>query len=419
MDVRIRLTVMQFLQFFAWGAWIVTAAAYYFETLNLTGTQVGALFGLMGIASLLTPGLVGMIADNWVSQERLYSLLQLVAGLALIGASLTTDYSTLFWLMLVNAFCFMPTLSLGYSLCYRVLRDSHFDVITAFPRIRVFGTIGFIAAMWTISISRWELSSRQFMVGGIAGIVLSLYALTLPHSPPKPDRPRDSIWAALGLRSLAFFRIRLLAVFLVFAFLMGTLLSLSSTWVSAFLHDFVSQPQYSNSLATQYPAVLISISQVSEIVFILLIPFFLRRFGIKMVMLLSFLAWAVRFALLGFGNPGSGVWMLVLAMIVYGCAFDFFNIAGSMFVETEVDESSRSSAQGLFMTMVNGAGGLVGGLVGGVLVDTNTVAGNPDWTRIWLMCSAYAIVLAGLFVVLFRYRYTAPNRGTVASPVGM
>lgn len=401
-DVRIRLAIMQFGQFFTWGAWLVTVGAYGVETLGLSGTQVGLLFTVMGVAALVMPGVVGLLADTRVDATRLYAGLQAVAGVGLLAAASATGYAGLFWAMVVITFAYMPTVSLGYAAAYAILEREGRDPVHSFPAIRAVGTVGFIAAMWTVSLAGWELSRAQFVVAGVSGLALAAYSLTLPACPP-PGRTGAASWrSVLGLGSLRFLRDRTIGVFLVFACLLGTLLSVSSTWTDDFLHSFASTPAFTDSFAVQYPALLISLSQVSEVAFILSIPFFLGRFGIKVVMLMSFAAWAIRFTLLGVGNPGPGLLLLVAAMIVYGAAFDFFNVSGSLYLETVVPAASRGSAQGAFNSMVNGWGAIVGGLLAGWLYDSFTVDGATDWTTFWFVCAGYAVVLAVAFTVLFR-----------------
>lgn len=402
MSVRRRLTIAQFGQFFVWGCWLVTLGAYALTTVGLSGPQVGVLYSMLGLSSLVTPGLVGLAADRWLSPERLYASLHAVAGLALLGASLAEDVIGLFVAMAVVALAYMPTISLGYAVSYALLEGADEDVVAVFPRIRVWGTVGFIVAMWTVSLSGWELSSAQLVLGGTVELCLAGYLLTLAHRPPAGIRREGTVWSALGLDAFRFFRSRQLAVFFAFAFALGVLLALSGNWVDVFLHDFGTQPTYADALAVRYPAMLISLSQVSEVVFILLIPFFLGRLGIRFVMLLAMTAWVVRFALLGFGDPGAGLWLLLGAMIAYGCAFDFFNIAGSLYVETQVAGESRASAQGLFMMMVNGFGAVAGSLIGGFLFDVFTTDDVTDWGGFWLTCMGCAAILMVLFVALFR-----------------
>lgn len=410
MYLRTRLTVMQFLQFFVWGAWLVTIGAYCINTLNFTGAQVGTIFSLMGFASLFTPALAGMIADRWLKPIYVYAILQTVSGLALIGASFATSYQTLLPWMMLNALAFMATIPVGYAICYDNLERAQLDIVGSFPKIRVFGTLGFIAAMWTTSLNGWELTANQLILGGVAGLILAAYSLSLPKWPVVGTRESGSLVRLLGLDSFKFFKQKSLAVFFIFAFLLGTMLQLSNNWVDTFLHSFASVPAYESTFAVRYPAILVSLSQFSEMVFILLIPFFLRRYGIKVVMLMALVAWVLRFALLGLGNPGPGLWMLLLAMLVYGCAFDFFNVAGSLYTESQVEPANRSSAQGMFMMMVNGFGVIVGSLIGGFLFDAFTVDGNTDWRAIWLVLSVYAAVLVAVFIPSFKYKHVPPPR---------
>lgn len=417
-NLRLQLTVVQFGQFFAWGAWLITLGAYAIKTLGMSGRQVGVLYSVMGIASIVMPGLIGVVADRWVSPERLYAALHAVAGVGLLAAATTGNSGLFFGLMSLVMFAYMPTISLGYAVSYSLLEEEDRDIVKAFPRIRVWGTVGFIAAMWMVSLSASELSARQFVIAGVAEAALGIFALTLPRRAPAGERRADNIWTALGLDAFRFFTHRRLAVFFLFAATLGILLALSGNWVDIYLHDFASQPQYAGQLAVRYPAMLISLSQISEVAFILAIPALLPRLGIKGVMLMSFAAWVVRFGLLAFGDPGPGVWMIVGAMIAYGCAFDFFNIAGSLYVETQVVGASRASAQGLFMMMTNGVGAVIGALLGGNLYAAFQAGGSTDWQGFWLSCAAGALALGLLFAVAFRVPSASTQPSESASTPG-
>ena len=259
-----------------------------------------------------------------------------------------------------------------------------------------------------VSLSRLETTGGQFYVASAASLLLGLYAFTLPKCPPRFDRTRHrSLLDALGLTSFSLFRNRNMAVFLVFAMFLGAALQLTNAYGDTFLHDFANIAAYRNLVAVKYPAIIMSISQVSETLFILAIPFVLKRFGIKTVMTVSMLAWVLRFGLFAYGDPGSGLWMIVLSCIVYGMAFDFFNISGSLFVETQSDASIRASAQGLFMLMANGVGAMLGSSISGIVIDRffTDAGGSKDWHGIWLSFAAYALVVAVLFVIVFKHKH--------------
>lgn len=302
----------------------------------------------------------------------------------------------------------MPTISLAIAVAYSALKRDGKDVVTYYPPIRVYGTIGFIVALWVVSLLHIETTAEQFYVASIASLVLGLYAFTLPKCPPLLNsRVKKSLADALGLQSFALFKNRKMAVFFLFAMLLGAALQLTNAYGDTFLHDFANIPAYKNLIAVKYPAIIMSISQVSETLFILAIPFFLKRFGIKKVMLISMFAWFFRFGLFAYGNPGDGLWMIILSCIVYGMAFDFFNISGSLFVESQTDPSIRASAQGLFMMMTNGVGAVLGSSISGIIIDqfyTNP-DNSKDWQGIWTSFSLYALAVAIFFMILFKHKH--------------
>ena len=408
MSIKLRLTILSFLQFFIWGAWLITIGAYWFQTKNWSGAQFGAIFSTMGIASIFMPSLMGIVADKWVNAEKLYGALHLLGGLTLCAIPFVTDPGVFFWVILLNMIFYMPTLSLSIAVSYSALKTQGLDVVKDYPPIRVWGTVGFIAAMWTVTFLGFEKSANQFYVAAGAAGLLGLYSFTLPKCPP-PARGASgrSLVDALGLKSFALLRDRKLATFFVFALLLGAALQLTNAYGDTFLHDFDKVPAYRDTLTVRHPAFIMSISQISETLFILAIPFFLRRFGIKQVMLFSMVAWVLRFGLLAYGNPGGGLWMIILSCIVYGMAFDFFNISGSLFVETQTQPSIRASAQGLFMMMTNGFGAVLGSSVSGLVIQHyfTDAGGNKDWPGIWLAFAAYALAIAVLFVFIFKHKH--------------
>jgi len=407
-NIKLRLIVMNFLQFFIWGSWLITIGAYWFQTKQWSGTEFGALFSTMGIASLFMPSIAGIIADKWVDAEKLYGVFHLCGALILFSLPMINDPFTMFWVMLLNMMFYMPTISLAIAVAYSALKRDGKDVVIHYPPIRVYGTIGFIVALWVISLLHIETTAEQFYVASIASLVLGLYAFTLPKCPPLlSSGAKKSLADALGLQSFALFKNRKMAVFFLFAMLLGAALQLTNAYGDTFLHDFANNPAYKNLIAVKYPAIIMSISQVSETLFILAIPFFLNRFGIKNVMLISMFAWFLRFGLFAYGNPGDGLWMIILSCIVYGMAFDFFNISGSLFVESQTDPSIRASAQGLFMMMTNGVGAVLGSSISGIVIDqffTNP-DNSKDWQGIWTSFSLYALVVAILFIFLFKHKH--------------
>lgn len=403
MPIRFRLTVMNFLEFFVWGAWLISLGAYLANTLHFTAVQIGSIYGTLAIASLFMPALLGIVADRWINAERVLGLCHLAGAACLVWASTATDFRTLYAAMFLNSLAFVPTIALNNTVSYAILEERGYDIVRDFPPIRVWGTIGFIVAMWCVDLLHWTQNPAQFYISAAAGVVLGLYCFTLPPCPPAGAGQGKGLASAMGLDALVLLKRRTTLVFLVFGMFLGAALQITNMFGAAFLDDF--RTAFPDAFGVRHPNILLSISQVSETLFILTIPFFLRRFGIKQVMLMSIFAWVLRFGLFAVGNPGPGLPLLVLSMIVYGMAFDFFNISGSLFIEEEVAPSIRASAQGLFMLMTNGVGAFFGSLLSGMVVDAFTRDGVKDWPSIWATFAAYALVLGLVFPFAFRYRH--------------
>lgn len=407
MNLKFRLILMNFLQFFIWGSWLLTIGAYWFQTKQWSGTEFGAIFSTMGIASLFMPAIAGIIADRWINAEKLYGILHILASAVLFSIPLINDPSIMFWVMLINMIFYMPTISLSITVAYSALKRNNMDIIKEYPPIRVWGTIGFIVALWVISLTGFEKSAMQFYVASIASFSLGIYAFTLPKCPPLGGDKKGSFIDALGLNAFKLFKNAKMALFFLFAMFLGASLQLTNAYGDTFLHDFAKIDAFKDLIAVKYPAIIMSISQISETLFILTIPFFLKRFGIKKVMLMSMLAWVLRFGLFAYGDPAGGLWMIILSCIIYGMAFDFFNISGSLFVETQSDASIRASAQGLFMMMTNGFGAVLGSRISGIIIDKyfSFENGNFDWQGIWLTFTAYSLVIAILFALFFKHKH--------------
>ncbi len=448
MSVKLRLTIMSFFQFFVWGAWLITIANYWFGTKNWDGTQFGAIFATMGIASLFMPTLMGIIADRWINAEKLYSILHLLYAVTLIYLPQVNDPQVFFYVILLAMCFYMPTLALSNSISYTALTSGNYDLVKSFPPIRVWGTVGFIAAMWLVNLTGNKATAHQFHIAGAAAVALSLFALTLPKCPPKNSKSENQTFVqTFGLEAFKLFSNYKMALFFIFSMFLGGALQLTNAYGDVFLDEFKFYPKYADSIVVKFSTIIMSISQISETLFILAIPFFLKRFGIKNVMLISMFAWVLRFGLFAYGDPGAGLWMIVLSCIVYGMAFDFFNISGSLFVETSTNSHIRSSAQGLFMMMTNGFGAVLGSLISGWAIDQyftlsftdinalasylHTEASNntlislvqaqgvaignsgilsahiflKDWHNIWLAFAGYTLVIAILFAVLFKHKH--------------
>lgn len=407
MSIKLRLTAMSFLQFFVWGAWLITVANYWFGTKHWDGAQFGAIFSTMGIASIFMPTLCGIIADRWINAEKLYGTLHILGGLTLFYVPQVTSPTDFFWVILVAMIFYMPTIALSNSVAYNALKKGNLDVVKDFPPIRVWGTVGFIVAMWITNLTDNKASENQFYIAAIAAVFLGFYAFTLPKCLPEgKTADSKSFIDLIGLSSFKLFADYKLALFFLFSMFLGAALQLTNAYGDVYLDDFKLLPEYADSLVVKYSTIIMSISQISETLFILAIPFFLKRFGIKQVMLFSMIAWVLRFGLFAYGNPGDGLWMIIMSCIVYGMAFDFFNISGSLFIETSTDSTIRSSAQGLFMMMTNGFGAILGSITSGYVIDKFfTTSLGKDWHSIWLSFAIYALVITIAFAIFFKHKH--------------
>ncbi|HNF37503.1 MAG TPA: nucleoside permease [Chitinophagaceae bacterium] len=408
MNLKLRLTIMSFLQFFVWGAWLITIATYFFSHNMGTGTQFGDIFSTLALSSLFMPALAGIIADKWVNAEKLYGVLHILYGAILFYVPQVHDASTLYYVIFGAMICYMPTISLSNSIAYTILKNNNYDVVKDFPPIRVWGTIGFIAAMWVTNLTGSKDNANQFIIGAIAAMILGIFSFTLPKCPPQKTIAKDaSIIEQLGLKAFSLFSNYKMAAFFIFSMFLGAALQLTNMYGDVYLSEFGKVPEYHDSFVVKYSTIILSISQVSETLFILAIPFFLKKFGIKKVMLISMLAWVVRFGLFSYGDPAGNLWMIILSCIVYGMAFDFFNISGSLFVETTTDSKIRSSAQGLFMMMTNGIGAFLGSRISGWMIDRfyTTANGDKQWHGIWLVFAIYALIVAVLFAIFFKHKH--------------
>ena len=436
MNIKIRLIILSFLQFAVWGAYL-TSMGNYLGSIGL-GQQIGLFYAMQGFVSILMPAIMGIIADRWIPAQKLLGISHLIAAIFLGAAgyygmqhSDSTDFTTLFTLYSLSVMFYMPTIALSNSVAYSVLINNNFDTIKTFPPIRTFGTIGFIVAMLFVNFAGFENGNftlnfsnsqgfvsfqntyAQFFVSAFLGVVLSAYSFTLPHCPTNKSDEKQTLYDALGLKAFALFKDKKMAIFFVFSMLLGISLQITNGYANPFITSFKDIPQYADSWGANNANALISLSQVSETLCILLIPFCLKKFGIKKVMLMAMFSWFLRFGLFAVGDPGSGVWMFILSMIVYGVAFDFFNVSGSLFVDQETDDNIRSSAQGVFMMMTNGLGSTIGMLVAGEIVnyyqifsDIDPVTKMNGWYSAWTIFACYSLVVAIMFMIVFKYKHT-------------
>lgn len=428
MQLKIRLMIMNFLQFAIWGAYLTCMGTFLFT--HGLARNIGIFYSIQGIVSIFMPALIGIVADKWIPAQKMLGISHAISGVAMIAAGaygLSTgeavQFGPLFSLYTIAVAFYMPTLALSNSVAYNALDMANMDTVKHFPPIRVFGTIGFIVTMWIVDLMGFQQTAAQFVVSGGIGIVLAIYAFTLPKCPISKSTEKKSFVDALGLRAFTLFKDPKMAVFFIFSMLLGVSLQITNGFANPFLESFKHLPEYANTFGAQHANILISLSQISETLCILLIPFFLKRFGIKKVMLIAMFAWVLRFAFFGLGNPGGGVWLFVLSCIVYGVAFDFFNISGSLFVDQETDTSIRSSAQGLFMLMTNGIGATIGTLGAQLIVnkcvfskfhqvaesakDTLAMDIWHGWQTSWYVFAAYALLVAIVFIFAFKYKKQA------------
>ena len=377
---------------------------YLGKNLHFEGSQIGSFYATMGIASLFMPAVMGVIADRWIQAQRLLGISHIVAAVLMIVASQQTHYETLYPLVLLSVMFYMPTIALSNTVAYNALNKASLDTVKAFPPIRVWGTIGFICAMWVVDLTGWKESAFQLNFSAILGIALGLYCMTLPACEVNRNVKSTSWIDTLGLRAFALFKEKKMAIFFLFSMMLGMSLQITNAFADGYIVSFGDVAkygtQYLDTFGVKHSTILISLSQISETLCILLIPFCLKRFGIKNVMLISMFAWVLRFGLLGAGNPGVGVWMFVLSMIVYGVAFDFFNISGSLYVDKETEPGIRASAQGVFMIMTNGFGAFIGSYVAGWVVQ------SFGWPISWYIFAGYALAVAVLFALIFKYKHT-------------
>ena len=435
MNLKTRLAIMNFLEFAVWGAYL-TCMSNYLGSVGL-GDLIPWFYSIQGLVSLFMPTLIGILADRLIQPQRMLGICHFLAGLFMIGCwymgwqtglgNEIENRSLFVTLYTLSVAFYMPTIALSNTVAFSSLNHGGYDTIKDFPPIRVLGTVGFIVLMWFVNCAgysseegfffgmtgsnRFQYTYMQFLVSGLLSLVLALYTLTLPPCPIQKDGKKKSLSESFGLNAFKLFGQKRMALFFIFSMLLGMSLQVTNGYATPFITSFSGIAEYADSFGARNATLLTSLSQISEALCILMIPFFLKRFGIKIVMLMSMIAWVLRFGLFGLGNPGDGLWMFILSMIVYGVAFDFFNVSGALFVEQETDKSIQASAQGLFMLMTNGIGASVGTLAAGAVVNhycswqEGYLIG--DWRTTWLLFASFSLVVAILFVLLFRVKKEA------------
>ena len=413
-SIKLRLIIMNILQWAVWGAYLTSMGSYLFSV--GLATKIGIFYAIQGIVSIFMPTLMGIVADKFIPAQRLLGLCHGISGVGMVGAGLygmmagnEVSFGILFGLYAIGAAFYMPTIALSNAVAFKVLETNGYDTVKDFPPIRVFGTVGFILAMLFVNFVsidgvQFQNSYNQFLTSGVLGFAMLLYCFTLPNCPcNKGTGENQTLAERFGLNAFRLFKDKQMAIFFIFSMLLGVALQITNGFANPFISHFQEVPAFANTWGARNANALISISQVSETLGILLIPVAMRLFGIKKVMLIAMFAWVLRFGLFGAGDPGAGVWMLILSMIVYGVAFDFFNISGALYTNMRTSEKMQNSAQGLFMLMTNGIGATIGTLSAQAVVNHFVYnAAEPNWSAAWYAFAGYALVVAILFMILFK-----------------
>ena len=430
MNIKARLALMNFLEFAVWGAYL-TSMGNYLGKAGM-GAEIAWFYAIQGIVSIFMPTIMGIISDKYVQPQRMLGICHLLAGIGMVGlfylgmTAATPDKATFIAVYTFSVAFYMPTLALSNTTAFTILKGKGFDTVKDFPPIRVLGTVGFIVTMWFVNCAAWsngdfsfgfaanefkfQYTHLQFLVSGVLSFVLFAYCMTLPACPIVKSDEKKSVADMLGLSAFKLFKDKKMALFFIFSGLLGMSLQVTNSYATPFITSFKGDPLLADTFAANNATLLVSISQVSEALCILMIPFFLRKYGIKVVMLIAMFAWVLRFGFFGMGNPAMpGVLLFVLSCIVYGVAFDFFNVSGGLFVDDKCEQSVRASAQGLFMLMTNGLGATIGTLLAGEVInhfcswsEDGYLLGN--WQACWYIFAAYALVVGVLFALMFRHK---------------
>ena len=416
MGIKNRLIIMNFLQFFVWGTWMMTLGHYGFVEKQWNGAEFGLVFSTMGFASLIMPTLFGIVADKWKA-NYVYAILHLVFGITMCLLPFIDGPIPFFWVLLIAMSFYMPTIGLNNSIGFTVLKNEGKDPSKYFPPIRVWGTVGFIVAMWITNLFTKDWGFGQsikvsFFISAIMAVFLSVFSFFfLPNLKREKEEKfigKKTLVQKLGLEAFVLFKQKKMALFFLFSLMLGGSLQLTNAYGDSFLQDATVFPI--GELINNFSTIILSVSQISETMFILAIPFIMKRFGIKKVMIFSMAAWVLRFGLFGLSdNSVLGFTLIIASCIIYGMAFDFFNISGALFVEKNTDSKIQSSAQGVFMLMTNGIGAVLGNIIAGLVIAKwyeDPVTHVKDWPGIWMAFAVYSLVVTVLFAIFFKYKHT-------------
>jgi len=427
MNIKSSLALMNFLEFAVWGAYL-TCMGNYLGHAGM-GAEISWFYAIQGIVSIFMPTIMGIVADKYVQPQRLLGLCHLVAGTAMIGLCLLgmgseqPNKALFIAIYTVSVAFYMPTLALANTTAFSILKSRGLDTVNDFPPIRIFGTVGFIVTMWFVNCAamgddgftftleenagKFQYTYMQFLVSGVLSVILFVYCLFLPQCPIE-KKPSRTLTETFGLDAFRLFKTKKMAMFFIFSMLLGMSLQVTNGYATPFITSFKGIPEMADTFGANNATLLVSLSQIAEAVCILLIPFFLKRYGIKIVMLIAMFAWVLRFGFFGLGNPAfPGVILFLLSCLVYGVAFDFFNVSGGLYVDKECPPAMRASGQGLFMLMTNGLGATIGTLAAGKIINVHchwTSEGYlvGDWRTCWLIFAGYALTVGLAFAFMFR-----------------